>query len=118
MLPHLDGPTPRRYPVLGAFLQRRGGTHATMRLPGALHAPPTGMASIFCKIARSPVSSANAHSHFAGTNRGRIACNTVGVAVAGHSSLIAEMAGFRLPVTSLVCRRWCPNRSGRSLTMR
>jgi sarcosine oxidase subunit beta len=34
------------------------------------------------------------------TSRGRIACDVVGVAAAGHSSVIAAMAGFRLPVTS------------------
>ena len=34
------------------------------------------------------------------TSRGSIATRRVGVAVAGNSSRLAEMAGFRLPITS------------------
>ena len=34
------------------------------------------------------------------TTRGRINAGTVGLAVAGHSSVLAELAGFRLPVQS------------------
>lgn len=34
------------------------------------------------------------------TNRGTIQCNAVIQAVAGHSSLVAKMAGFRLPLQS------------------
>jgi sarcosine oxidase subunit beta len=34
------------------------------------------------------------------TTRGRIAAGTVGLAAAGHSSVLAEKAGFRLPVQS------------------
>ena len=34
------------------------------------------------------------------TTRGRINAGAVGVAVAGHSSVLAEMAGYRLPVQS------------------
>ena len=34
------------------------------------------------------------------TNRGTIRADRVGMAVAGHSSQMAEKAGFRLPVTS------------------
>ena len=34
------------------------------------------------------------------TNRGRIAAGRIGIAAAGHSSVLAALAGFRLPVTS------------------
>ena len=34
------------------------------------------------------------------TNRGRIRAERVGIAAAGHSSVLAKLAGFRLPVTS------------------
>ncbi|MFD1545855.1 sarcosine oxidase subunit beta family protein [Nonomuraea guangzhouensis] len=34
------------------------------------------------------------------TTRGRIATGTVGLAAAGHSSVLAELAGFRLPIQS------------------
>ena len=34
------------------------------------------------------------------TSKGKIKVNKVGVATAGHSGVIAEMAGFRLPITS------------------
>jgi len=34
------------------------------------------------------------------TSRGRLRAGRVGIAVAGHSSVLARLAGFRLPVTS------------------
>src|SRR5215831_18729659 len=34
------------------------------------------------------------------TRRGRIRAERVGIAAAGHSSVLARLAGFRLPVTS------------------
>ena len=34
------------------------------------------------------------------TSRGRIAAGRIGIAAAGHSSVLAALAGFRLPVTS------------------
>jgi sarcosine oxidase subunit beta len=34
------------------------------------------------------------------TDRGTIACAKVGIAVAGHSSEVARLAGFRLPIVS------------------
>ena len=34
------------------------------------------------------------------TTRGRILSGTVGMAASGHSSVLAEKAGFRLPVQS------------------
>src|SRR5258708_19935775 len=34
------------------------------------------------------------------TNRGRIRAERVGIAAAGHSSVLADLAGFHLPVTS------------------
>jgi len=40
------------------------------------------------------------------TNRGRIRAERVGIAAAGHSSVLAKLAGFRLPVTSYACRPW------------
>ncbi len=35
------------------------------------------------------------------TNRGDIACDKLGMVVAGHSGHLAEMAGFRLPMKSV-----------------
>ena len=35
------------------------------------------------------------------TTKGRIGCNKLGIVVAGHSSHVADMAGFRLPIESV-----------------
>ncbi len=35
------------------------------------------------------------------TTKGAIDCDKLGIVVAGHSSVLAEMAGFRLPIESL-----------------
>ena len=35
------------------------------------------------------------------TSKGAIACDKLGIVVAGHSGVLAEMAGFRLPVESV-----------------
>ncbi|MEZ5715631.1 MAG: sarcosine oxidase subunit beta family protein [Paracoccaceae bacterium] len=40
------------------------------------------------------------------TTRGAIQCDKLGVVVAGHSGVLAEMAGFRLPIEAWRFRRW------------
>ena len=90
-----------RNPVLGAFLQRRGGTirHDAVAWGYARAACARGVDIMQnCEVLGFEKSG---HRITAiKTSRGRIACGSVGMAVAGHSSLLAEMAGFRLPVTS------------------
>ena len=45
------------------------------------------------------------------TTKGAIDCDKLGVVVAGHSGVLADMAGFRLPIESVAFRRWCLNQS-------
>jgi sarcosine oxidase subunit beta len=101
MVPLLNTGEASRYPVRGAFLQRRGGTirHDAVAWGFARAASDRGVDIVQnCEVLGFEKS--NNRITAINTSRGRIACGTVGMAVAGHSSVLAEMAGFRLPVTS------------------
>jgi sarcosine oxidase subunit beta len=101
MVPLLNTGVSSRNPVRGAFLQRRGGTirHDAVAWAYARAASDRGVDIVQnCEVLGFEKN--NGHITAIKTSRGRIACVTVGMAVAGHSSVIAEMAGFRLPVTS------------------
>ena len=101
MLPNLAIDGNPRFPVLGAFLQRRGGTvrHDAVAWGYARAADRLGVDIIEnCEVLDferrgESITAIN-------TSRGRIETDSIGVAVAGHSSRIADMAGFRLPVAS------------------
>jgi len=91
-----------RFPVLGGFLQRRAGTarHDAVAWGYARAADALGVDIIQnCEVTGFVK---NAAGHIAGvdTTRGRIACERIGIAAAGHSSVLARLAGFSLPVTS------------------
>ena len=101
MLPDLNMERSARYPVLGAFLQRRGGTirHDAVAWGFARAADRHGVDIIQnCEVLGFDRDGDRIRA--VNTSRGKISCGTVGVAVAGHSTMIADMAGFRLPVTS------------------
>ena len=91
-----------RYPILGALLQRRGGTarHDAVAWGYARAADRLGVDIIQnCevngfRIERNRVVGVD-------TNRGFIGAGKVGCVVAGHCGVLAEMAGFRLPVESV-----------------
>src|SRR5712664_3119846 len=90
-----------RYPVLGAALQRRGGTarHDAVAWGYARAASALGVDIIQnCEV----VDFIKEGGRVVGVNtsRGRIRSERVGIAAAGHSSVLAKLAGFRLPVTS------------------
>ena len=92
-----------RYPVLGGFLQRRGGTvrHDAVAWGYARAASAAGVDIIeHCEVQGLAV----AHGRVQGveTPGGFIAADTVCLAVAGHSSTLAEMAGLTLPIESHV----------------
>jgi sarcosine oxidase, subunit beta len=90
-----------RHPVVGAFLQRRGGTirHDAVAWGFARGASDRGVDIVQnCEVLGFEKSGNRVVA--IRTSRGRIACGAVGMAVAGHSSVLAQMAGFRLPVTS------------------
>ena len=100
--PLLDMSPQARFPILGGFLQRRAGTarHDAVAWGYARAADALGVDIIQnCEVTGFVK---NAAGHIAGvdTSRGRIACERIGIAAAGHSSVLARLAGFALPVTS------------------
>ncbi len=102
MVPIMDLRTKGRYPVLGASLQRRGGTarHDAVAWGYARAADALGVDI----IQECPVNGFRIEDgRITGveTGKGLIEADKVGVVTAGHSSVMAEMAGFRLPVQSL-----------------
>src|SRR4051794_18416979 len=90
-----------RYPVLGATLQRRGGIakHDHVAWGYARAADALGVDLIQgCEVTDVLVE----HGRATGvdTTRGRISANRVALAAAGHTSVLAEMAGITLPLQS------------------
>jgi sarcosine oxidase subunit beta len=90
-----------RFPILGGFMQARGGTarHDAVAWGYARAASALGVDIVQnCEI--------NAFTKSEGrvvgveTNRGAIRSERIGIAAAGHSSVLAKLAGFGLPVTS------------------
>src|SRR5213082_352638 len=91
-----------RYPVLGAALQRRGGTarHDAVAWGYARAADALGVDIIQnCEVSGF-LSGAGGRVVGVETSRGRIRAERIGIAAAGHSSVLAKLAGFRLPVVS------------------
>ena len=91
-----------RYPVLGAALQRRGGTarHDAVAWGYARAASGLGVDIIQnCEvtgISRGPDGAVTGVE----TTRGPIASRRIGVVAAGHSSVLMNMAGVRMPLES------------------
>ncbi len=91
-----------RYPVLGASLQRRGGTarHDAVAWGYARAADSLGVDIIQeCPVTGFRIS--NGRVQAVETGKGTIEAKKVAIAVAGHSSVLAELAGFRMPVVSM-----------------
>jgi sarcosine oxidase, subunit beta len=102
LIPALDMSPDARYPVLGGFTQRRGGTarHDAVAWGYARAADALGVDIIQnCEVSGF-VKAANGAVRGIETSHGRIQAGRIGLAVAGHSSVLAGLAGFRLPVTS------------------
>jgi sarcosine oxidase subunit beta len=100
--PPIDLRAGGRYPVLGATLQRRGGTarHDAVAWGYARGADARGVDIIQnCPVTGFQIE--NGRIKGVETAKGSIAAKKVGVVVAGHASVVAAMAGLRLPVTSL-----------------
>ena len=101
LAPALDLSPRARLPVLGGFTQRRAGTarHDAVAWGYARAASALGVDIIQnCEV----VDFIKEGGRVVGVNtaRGRIRAERVGIAAAGHSSVLAKLAGFRLPVTS------------------
>ncbi|TNF23060.1 MAG: sarcosine oxidase subunit beta family protein [Rhodobacteraceae bacterium] len=96
---NLDGP---RYPVLGALWQARGGTarHDAVAWGYARACSAMGM-DILQKCEVTGIRQQGGQVTGVETTRGEIGCTRLGIVVAGHSGVLAEMAGFRLPVESV-----------------
>jgi methylglutamate dehydrogenase subunit A len=92
-----------RYPVLGGFLQPRGGTvrHDAVAWGYARSASEAGVDIVeHCEV----TGIAHERGRVTGVHstRGLIAADTVCLAVAGHSSRLAAMAGLTLPIETHV----------------
>ncbi|WP_114952206.1 sarcosine oxidase subunit beta family protein [Sphingosinicella terrae] len=103
LCPILNDSSGMRHPIVGGMLQRRAGTvrHDAVVWGYARAADRLGVDIVQnCEVTgidRDAVSGAVTSVR---TSRGVIGCGKVGVAVAGHSSVLADMAGFRLPLRS------------------
>ena len=92
-----------RYPVLGGFLQRRGGTvrHDAVAWGYARAAAAAGVDIVeHCEVQGLRCSGGRVTG--VETSRGFIGADIVCLAVAGHSSRLAAMAELRLPIESHV----------------
>ncbi len=102
MVPIIDLREGGRYPVLGASLQRRGGTarHDAVAWGYARGANALGV-DIIQECAVNGFRIENGKVTGVETSKGLIEAGKVGIVTAGHSSVMANMAGFRLPVQSV-----------------
>jgi sarcosine oxidase subunit beta len=90
-----------RYPVMGATLQRRGGTarHDAVAWGYARGADAMGVDIIQnCEVTSININ--NGQVIGVDTTKGSIKSKKIGVVAAGHSSVIANMVGIRLPLES------------------
>ena len=101
LAPDLDMSSNARYPILGGLTQARAGTarHDAVAWGYARGASALGVDIVqncevqgFIEEAGSIVG--------VDTNLGRVRAGKVGIAAAGHSSVLAKLEGFKLPVTS------------------
>src|SRR5665213_1629020 len=99
--PILDIDKTARYPVLGATLQRRGGVarHDAVAWGYARAADALGVDIVEnCEV--TAIRTAGGRVGAIETTRGVIVAGKVGICAAGHSSVLAAMAGVRLPLQS------------------
>ena len=96
---NIDGP---RYPVLGALWQPRGGSarHDAVAWGYARACSDMGM-DILQQTEVTGIRQKNGNVVGVDTTRGNIGCKKLGMVVAGHASVVAEMAGFKLPLESV-----------------
>jgi sarcosine oxidase, subunit beta len=101
LAPDLDVSKHARYPILGGLTQGRAGTarHDAVAWGYARGASALGVDIIQNCEVRGFLKD-NGTISGVDTNLGQIRAGRVGIAAAGHSSVLAKLAGFRLPVTS------------------
>jgi sarcosine oxidase subunit beta len=90
-----------RFPILGGVIQRRGGTvrHDAVAWGYARGADSHDIDIVEnCEV--TGFTKRGNRVITVHTTRGEIACGRVALTVAGHSTHLADKAGFRLPITS------------------
>lgn len=102
LIPALDMSPSARFPVLGGIRQGRAGSarHDAVAWAYARAASALGIDIIQNCEVRDFIKDADGRVAGVRTSRGDIRADRVGIAAAGHSSVLARLAGFRLPVTS------------------
>ena len=102
-VPLLDCSRQTRFPIKGGLLQPRGGTarHDAVAWGYARAADARGVDIIQnCEVTGIDVAGGRVTG--VQTSRGAIRAGKIGIAVAGHTSQVAAMAGLRLPIESHV----------------
>ncbi len=100
-IPYLDTSPGARYPILGASLQRRAGVarHDAVAWGFARAADARGVDIIEqCEV--TGIVREDSRVAAVETTRGTIRAPKIGVVVAGNASVLAAMAGLRLPIES------------------
>ena len=103
LYPYLDYSEDARFPIYGGLLQPRGGTarHDAVAWGFARGADRLGVDIIQnCEVTGFERSGGRITG--VQTTRGTIGCGRVGMAVAGNTSRVAQMAGLELPIESHV----------------
>jgi methylglutamate dehydrogenase subunit A len=101
MVPLLDCSANARYPIVGGLMQRRGGTarHDAVAWGFARGADQRGVDIIQnCEVTGFTIEQGRVVG--VETTKGKIRAGKVGLAVAGHTGVLAGKAGFRLPIES------------------
>ena len=99
IVPIIDINPQLRYPVMGGFIQRRGGTarHDAVAWGYARQADSMGVDIIqHCEVTGFDV--ANGKIKGIKTSRGNIKAKKIGLCVAGSTSILAEMLNITLPI--------------------
>jgi methylglutamate dehydrogenase subunit A len=102
-VPLLDCSDQQRYPIVGGLMQRRGGIarHDAVAWGYARAADASGVDILQnCEVTGFRLERGRVLG--VETSRGYIGAGKVGLAVAGHSSHVAAMAGLRLPIETHV----------------
>jgi sarcosine oxidase subunit beta len=101
-VPILDTTPGARYPVWGGYVQERAGTarHDAVAWGYARAADKLGVDIIQNCEVKGFIRDTQGAVTGVETTRGVISAGKIAMAVAGHSTVLANLAGFRLPVTS------------------
>jgi sarcosine oxidase subunit beta len=102
LVPIINDADDCRYPILGAYYQPRGGTarHDAIAWGYARGADAMGV-DIIQNCAVTGIDRKGGRVTGLQTSKGAIKARKIAVVVAGHTSLVMEMAGLRMPIESV-----------------